>query len=138
MLIQGEIRVSWSGEEDLGWVAGRHNVGKIINETRGPEGRNGRVPFVTCPQAPQVKDQSLSLPLDFSKVTASRWLLVPSGICPISDQRHFLPPAPSHYSDITCVRESQKIRCLETSYQPSVPAKQVLKGWALGTSLVVQ
>ena len=38
------------------------------------------------------------------------------GTYPKSDQSHFLPAAPSDHPDITCVRESQKLRYLEVPY----------------------
>lgn len=61
LLIPRETRVRRKGEEDLGWVVYRYNGGKIINDTKEPEGKNGHVPFETLSQVPQIKDQSLFL-----------------------------------------------------------------------------
>ena len=67
-------RVRWKGEEDLGWVVYRHNGGKIITDTKDPEGKNGHVPFETLPQVPWSRTKAcFSHMQDFSKVTASRW-----------------------------------------------------------------
>lgn len=61
VLIPRETRVRGRGEEDLGWAVYRHSGGKIISDSKEPEGKNGHVPFETLLRVPQIKDQSLFL-----------------------------------------------------------------------------
>lgn len=74
VLIPRETRVRGRGEEDLGWAVYRHSGGKIISDSKEPEGKNGHVPFETLLGCPRSRTKvCFSHRQDFSKVTASQW-----------------------------------------------------------------